>query len=112
MDPLAPLKHHKVAYEWVASLVKQLQPENVHVCDGSEEENASLIELLLARGTIIKLNEEKRKNCYLARSTPLDVARVEQQTYICSEKKEDAGPTNNWIDPKEMKATLDTLFTV
>lgn len=93
--------------EWVEQVAALCQPERIHVCDGSEEENQQLIEEMVANGTLIPLS---RPNSYLARSNPDDVARIEECTYICSLKKEDAGPTNNWREPEEMLQKLQTLF--
>jgi len=95
---------------WVHEVGDLMQPDSIHWCDGSEQENQSLIDLLIKNGTLRKLNENKRPNSYLALSDPTDVARVEDRTFICSKKKEDAGPTNNWMDPKEMREKLISLF--
>lgn len=95
---------------WVEKMAELCQPAEVYWCDGSDRENAELSDLLVKKGTFIKLNEKKRPNSYLARSNPADVARVESRTFICSEREIDAGPTNNWANPKEMREKLNTLF--
>ena len=106
---VAPTTNPKVL-EFVAEAEKLFKPDAVHWCDGSKEEYQAMLKALVDCGTAIWLNPEKRPNSILVRSDPKDVARVEDQTYICSEKEEDAGPTNNWFAPAEMKKILTELY--
>src|SRR5688572_9177578 len=94
---------------WVNGIANQCGANNIHWCDGTKEEYDTLCNQLVKKGTFIKLNEEKRPNSFACFSDPSDVARVEDKTFICCRRKEDAGPTNNWMDPNEMKQLLSGL---
>jgi phosphoenolpyruvate carboxykinase (GTP) len=96
---------------WVEEVAGLTEPQDVHWCDGSQEEYEQLCRTLLATGTFTKLSQQRRPGSYLARSDPADVARVEDRTFICSRTEQEAGPTNNWRDPREMRAMLSELFS-
>jgi phosphoenolpyruvate carboxykinase (GTP) len=102
--------HHQELLTWAQQMADLCQPDSIQWCDGSKKEYDTLCELLVSKGTFIRLDPKKRPNSFACFSDPSDVARVEDRTYICSRTKEDAGPTNNWVDPREMKPRLKKLF--
>ncbi|MDN5277467.1 MAG: phosphoenolpyruvate carboxykinase [Clostridiales bacterium] len=104
------MTRHKKLLEWVDQMAKLCKPDRIYWCDGSEKEYQRLLNEMVASGMATPLNPEKRPGCYLFRSHPSDVARVEDRTFIASRSKEDAGPTNNWIDPEELKKTMTELY--
>ncbi len=95
---------------WVEEVARLTKPDSIHWCTGSDAENSRLIDAMVATGDLIKLNQSTHPNCYLHRSNPSDVARVEHLTYVCTRKREDAGPNNNWMDPAEAHRKVDALF--
>src|SRR6516162_45770 len=101
---------NKHLIRWVEKMAELCQPDNIHWVDGSQAEYDYLCDDLVKKGTFIRLNQELWPGCFYARSTPNDVARVEDRTFICSLSKDNAGPTNNWEDPFEMRKTLKKLF--
>ncbi|KJE90567.1 phosphoenolpyruvate carboxykinase [Capsaspora owczarzaki ATCC 30864] len=106
----AALNKHPKLKQWVEDKAKFFKADNVHVISGTEAENKDLIKILEKSGTIEQLNPKLRPNSFLARTDPKDVARAEDSTFICSKDKKDAGPTNNWVNPSEMRQRLDKLF--
>src|SRR5579875_3432941 len=105
-----PLSTNKHLIRWVEKMAELCRPDAIHWVDGSQEENDALCAEMVASGTLIKLNEELWPGCYYARSDASDVARVEDRTFICSLSKDSAGPTNNWVNPFEMRRKLKSLF--
>ena len=108
-ETTVPTKHARLV-GWVEEIASLVQPDDIHWCDGSAEEYDRLCRLLVEQGTFRRLSDAKRPNSYLAWSDPSDVARVEDRTFICAEREEDAGPTNNWRPPAEMRDELESLF--
>lgn len=107
---ILPPTTHKALLKWVAKAVDMCKPDHLHWCDGSQEEADALFEQMLAKNMCVRLNPAKRPNSYLFRSDPKDVARVESQTFICSQSQDAAGPTNNWVEPRGMRTKLKKLF--
>ena len=108
--PAKPATRHGELLAWVEEVARLTKPAAIRWCDGSDAEWDELSAMLVDAGTLVKLDESKRPNSFYARSDPRDVARVESRTFICSEKEADAGPTNNWRDPVEMRANMQNLF--
>ncbi len=105
----APTTHEGIL-AWVSEIAELTQPDRVHWCTGSDQEWTELTDSLVATGTFTRLDEKKKPNSFHAASDPTDVARVEDRTFICSVEEKDAGPTNNWMDPNEMKAIMTDLY--
>src|ERR1051325_9030008 len=95
---------------WVDEVARHTHPKDIYWCDGSEAENQRLVREMLAARTLFELNQTRYPNCYLHRSDPSDVARTEHLTFICSRAQDDAGPTNNWMEPRQAKEKVGTLF--
>lgn len=111
MSGLVPFTSRDDLRSWLSEVVSRCQPDRVHLCQGTEEEIQALNQELVKKGFLIALNHKKRPESYLARSSPEDVARVESRTFVCTASEEQAGPTNNWKEPQQMKKHLEDLFS-
>src|SRR5450432_2522606 len=109
--PTAPLSENPHLVRWVEKMANLTKPAAIHWVSGSQQENDALCRQMMDAGTFIKLNQELWPGCYYARSNPTDVARVEDRTFICSHSREAAGPTNNWVNPFEMRRKLREIFS-
>src|SRR6266536_3454042 len=109
-NPSHPLSRNSHLLRWIEKMADLTKPDRVHWMDGSQEEYDELCDQMVASGTFIRLNQELWPGCFYARSDASDVARLESRTFICSLSKEDAGPTNNWLNPYEMHKKLKGLF--
>jgi phosphoenolpyruvate carboxykinase (GTP) len=109
-DPALPLSENKHLLRWVSKIAELTKPAQIHWVDGSQHEYDTLCAQMVESGTFVKLNQDLWPNCYYARSDATDVARVEDRTFMCSLSKESAGPTNNWVNPFEMRRKLKELF--
>jgi len=109
-DVSQALTENKHLLKWVEKMAELTKPQSIHWVDGSKEEYDTLCAQMVEGGTFVKLNEKLWPGCFYARSDASDVARVEDRTFICSLSKEAAGPTNNWVDPFEMRRTLKSVF--
>jgi phosphoenolpyruvate carboxykinase (GTP) len=101
---------NKALEAWVAQVAALTKPDNIHWCNGSDDEKKTIIAAMVKKGTLIPLNEQSHPGCYLHRSDPSDVARTEHLTFVCSKNKDDAGPNNNWLSPEEGHKKVDALF--
>jgi phosphoenolpyruvate carboxykinase (GTP) len=110
MELICMTTNNKALESWVAEVAALTKPDKIHWCDGSETEKKTIIAQMIKSGSLIPLNEQSHPGCYLHRSDPSDVARTEHLTFVCSKNKEDAGPNNNWLDPKEGHTKIDGLF--
>lgn len=104
------MTNHKKLKAWVQEWAECCQPDHVYWCNGSEEESQRLLDEMVSSGAAVRLDESKRPGSYAFNSDPSDVARVEDRTFISTEKEEDAGPSNNWMSPAELKATMRDLY--